>query len=111
MNAVDEMIKNAYEASFVLQLADEEQVIAALHAIAEQLEAQSESIIKANAIDVQRLGADDPLADRLLLNDHRIKNIAASFVFSACLLPFSTQAFWLRKQSEAVSNVTFGLDS
>src|SRR5688500_1258611 len=44
-------------------------------------------------------------------NTFLMRRIAAWLVFSASLLPLSKQPFWLRKQSAAISKVTFGLDS
>ncbi|GAA4730107.1 glutamate-5-semialdehyde dehydrogenase [Flavisolibacter ginsenosidimutans] len=75
---VDKIIRDTHKASRALQLASEETVQTALEKMASHVEEGTANLIKANRKDVQRLGANDPMADRLLLNEARIKNIAAA---------------------------------
>lgn len=84
-NDVDKIIKDTHKASRVLQLADEATIQKALQAIASHLEKDTASLFKANRKDVDRLGANDPLADRLLLNEERIKSIATAIRTVAAL--------------------------
>lgn len=78
MSNVDKIISDAHKASLALQMAGEEKVIAALQTLADKLEEDTAALLKANRRDVESLGAGDPLADRLLLNEARIKNMAAA---------------------------------
>lgn len=78
MNTVDKIISDAHKASLALQLADETRIVAALHGLAHLLEKEAAAVLKANRRDVEYLGTDDPLADRLLLNESRVKNIATA---------------------------------
>src|SRR5947209_360795 len=85
-NKVDKIMKDTHKASRVLQLADEATIQTALQNMASHLEEESASLLKANRKDVNHLGANNPLADRLLLNEGRIKNIAAA-IRSVAALP------------------------
>jgi glutamate-5-semialdehyde dehydrogenase len=78
MNNVEKIISETHTASFTLQMFADEKVVAALISMARLLEENSAAMLKANRRDVDRLGKDDPLADRLLLNESRIKDIAAA---------------------------------
>lgn len=85
-NTVDKIIKDTHKASRVLQFAEEATVQKALSQMASHLEEEATTLLKANRKDVDRLGANDPLADRLLLNEGRIKNIATA-IRSVAALP------------------------
>ncbi|ENM5814160.1 glutamate-5-semialdehyde dehydrogenase [Vibrio mimicus] len=72
--------KAAKAASFQLATASTAQKNQALAIMAEQLEAQSESILAANAKDIalgREAGLSDAMLDRLLLNESRLQAIAS----------------------------------
>ncbi len=74
------MGKAAKEAAFQLATASTAQKNRALSLIADELEANSAAILAANAIDIaqgREAGLSEALLDRLLLNDARLKAIAA----------------------------------
>ena len=67
----------AKAASREMLLLTDEQRNAVLRKIADRAEAATAGLIAANAIDLQKLDASDPLYDRLLLTPERIAGIAA----------------------------------
>lgn len=74
------MGKAAKQAAFQLATASTAQKNRALSLIADELEANSAAILAANAIDIaqgREAGLSEALLDRLLLNDARLKAIAA----------------------------------
>ncbi|GMQ47306.1 glutamate-5-semialdehyde dehydrogenase [Vibrio sp. 10N] len=77
-----DMIKlgqNAKQASFALATASTAQKNRALQIIADELEANADVILAANAKDIdlgREAGLTDALLDRLLLNEQRLKGIA-----------------------------------
>ncbi|GAL33095.1 gamma-glutamyl phosphate reductase [Vibrio maritimus] len=77
-----DMIKlgqNAKQASFALATASSAQKNRALQIIADELEANADVILKANAKDIdlgREAGLTEALLDRLLLNEQRLKGIA-----------------------------------
>ncbi|WP_112478255.1 glutamate-5-semialdehyde dehydrogenase [Vibrio variabilis] len=77
-----DMIKlgqNAKQASFALATASTAQKNRALQIIADELEANADVILKANAKDIdlgREAGLTEALLDRLLLNEQRLKGIA-----------------------------------
>ncbi|HGP4843896.1 TPA: gamma-glutamyl-phosphate reductase, partial [Vibrio cholerae O1] len=71
--------KAAKAASFQLATASTAQKNQALASMADQLEAQSASILAANAKDIalgREAGLSDAMLDRLLLNESRLQAIA-----------------------------------
>ncbi|HYO22667.1 MAG TPA: glutamate-5-semialdehyde dehydrogenase, partial [Flavisolibacter sp.] len=78
MNTVDKIIKETHKASLALLMATDGQIVAALHKLAGMLEEEAPALLKANRRDVKALGTNDAMADRLLLNETRIRNIAAA---------------------------------
>ncbi|MFT3701862.1 MAG: glutamate-5-semialdehyde dehydrogenase [Agriterribacter sp.] len=78
MSSTITLIKKAYNAAPLLRAADERQLKKVLLTIADELEKQSDTILKANKKDVARQDAANPRTDRLMLNEERIKNIANS---------------------------------
>lgn len=85
MNPVDRLIKATYESSFLLQAADDRVIKKALLRMASLLEESQAAVIKANQKDLSRQEPGDPKNDRLLLNEERIKNIAAAIRSIAAL--------------------------
>lgn len=76
---LQEMGKQAKQAAFVLSQLSQQQKNQALQLIAEQLEAQSDVILAANAKDIETAkqnGLSDAIIDRLLLTKDRLNGIA-----------------------------------
>src|SRR4051794_812133 len=69
-----EKLLRARAASSKLALLSSEEKNALLHAIADALEAQQDSILEANHRDLERSGLEGAMRDRLLLNPERIKD-------------------------------------
>ena len=78
VNKVDKLIKEAHNASRKLQEAEESTITSVLQSLADLLEKEYSAVIKANKRDVDRMDAQNPMVDRLLLNQQRIENIAAA---------------------------------
>jgi glutamate-5-semialdehyde dehydrogenase len=85
MNQVDRLIKRTYEASVVLQVASNSTIKKALQQLAVELVKNTAAILKANRKDLLRQDPADPKTDRLLLNEARIKSIAAAIKAIAAL--------------------------
>jgi glutamate-5-semialdehyde dehydrogenase len=71
-----EKLLRARAASSKLALLSSEEKNALLHAIADALEAQQDSILEANHRDLERSGLEGAMRDRLLLNPERIKDVS-----------------------------------
>lgn len=69
--------ERALAASRELNRAKPEKIDEVLRALADETERQTEKIIAANAIDLSRMDASNPMYDRLLLDRKRIAGIAA----------------------------------
>lgn len=69
-------IEKAKEAATGLQNLDDAMLSATLLHVADSIEADTEAILKANAIDLEKIRHDNPNRDRLLLTPSRIKAIA-----------------------------------
>nr|WP_082041916.1 glutamate-5-semialdehyde dehydrogenase [Mannheimia massilioguelmaensis] len=79
MSIINEMGKQAKQASFILSQLSQTEKNKALLIIAEQLEAQKDIILAENAKDVQEAkenGLSASIIDRLLLTEDRLKGIA-----------------------------------
>ncbi|MBP5716791.1 MAG: glutamate-5-semialdehyde dehydrogenase [Bacteroidales bacterium] len=74
---IENELKNARQASFALLDLSEEQINAVLLQLADALEANSEQIVSANALDLSKMNPEDSRYDRLLLNVERIAGIAS----------------------------------
>lgn len=72
------MIIRTYKAAAELRRATDRQVKTALQLLASELERNKSLLLKANARDLERQDPDNPRNDRLLLNEQRIRAIAAS---------------------------------
>ncbi len=70
------MMEKAKIASSDLLKLDDSKISAILLHVADTLEADTDLILKANAIDMEKMKADDPKRDRLLLTSARLKAIA-----------------------------------
>lgn len=80
MNAVQSILTKTHKATSALQNASGAQIKKILTTLAEDLVDNMQPLLKANKKDVAKQSPDNPRTDRLLLNEQRIKNIAASIV-------------------------------
>lgn len=60
----------------ILELSDAQRS-SLLLALSEKIEAQMESLIQANAVDLSKMDRSNPLYDRLMLNENRLRSIAS----------------------------------
>ena len=80
MNTLQTTFENARNASRVLNNLSESQIEKVLVDLAEKAVANIPVLLAANQKDLDRMDADDPKYDRLLLSEARIKDIAADIV-------------------------------
>jgi glutamate-5-semialdehyde dehydrogenase len=78
MPTIEPLIIKTYKAAIQLRRASDKQIKAALIKLADAIEENHGSLVKANAKDLKKQQSDDPRNDRLMLNEERIKNIAKS---------------------------------
>lgn len=78
MKSIEPLIIKTHKAAVGLRNATDAQIKKTLLALADALEKNSASIIKANKKDVVKQDLNDPKVDRLILNEQRIKNIASA---------------------------------
>jgi glutamate-5-semialdehyde dehydrogenase len=78
MTATEQLIYKTHEASFALQKVPDATIKKMLLQLADQIEKNTASLIKANQEDLSKQDKDNPKNDRLMLNKERIKNIADS---------------------------------
>jgi glutamate-5-semialdehyde dehydrogenase len=76
MNDIEQIFQNTFSASKQLLRFSDEEIREVLIAIADEIQKEETSILKANQKDVQKMDASDPMVDRLLLNKQRLQNIA-----------------------------------
>ncbi len=72
-----EIFENARNAGKMLASASDHEKSAVLAALADRLVSESSSIIAANRLDLSRMDRDNPLYDRLLLDEERLEGIAS----------------------------------
>lgn len=82
---LEEIFKNVKAASKSLTLIKEETRNEILQAVAEAILAHKEEILAANRSDLSRMDKSNKVYDRLLLNDKRLKDIAADMQHVATL--------------------------
>jgi glutamate-5-semialdehyde dehydrogenase len=80
MSGVIEMIARAHKAKSSIQGASEEQLHKLLQDISTEMLTSSAALLEANKLDLSKQAPDNPKNDRLMLNEQRIKNIAASIL-------------------------------
>ena len=68
-----ELLKNA---SYSLPFLKESQIDGVLNKVADTIERESDSLIRANSLDLARMEKSNPMYDRLMLTDERLKGIA-----------------------------------
>jgi len=78
MPSIEPILQRVYKASVALRRAKEGQVKGALRTLADLLGSNGKVILRANVRDLGRQKAGDPRNDRLMLNEQRVKNIAAA---------------------------------
>lgn len=74
---LESQLKALKQASYQLQLSSLDERNDALKKIKETLLSNTDTIINANAKDLSKMSPDDPLYDRLLLDEERIKGICS----------------------------------
>ena len=74
---LNETFRAVRRASRKLALMEEEQINAILRAVADEIDANTEAILKANAEDLARMDKANPKYDRLKLTEQRLADIAA----------------------------------
>lgn len=74
---IEEQLQSVKEASRYMVRLTADKTTKILNDLADALESQVSKILEANAKDLSRMSVEDPLYDRLLLNQERIKGIAA----------------------------------
>lgn len=74
---IEEQLQSVKEASRYMVRLTADKTTKILNDLADALELQISKILEANAKDLSRMNVEDPLYDRLLLNQERIKGIAA----------------------------------
>lgn len=72
-----EVIKKTKEASSVMQSITEEQRKAVLESVTDAIIVNSEKLLESNKLDLENMEKSNPLYDRLLLNEDRLKGIAS----------------------------------
>lgn len=78
MSTTIAQIKKAYQAAPQLRAMDDKQLKKILLMLADEIEKQQASLLKANQADVAKQDPANPRTDRLRLDEKRIKNIAQS---------------------------------
>ena len=69
---------------YLAQLSDADKS-AVLHAVADAIKHDTDTLLEANAADLSRMEKSNPLYDRLLLTPSRLDNIASDMCHVACL--------------------------
>lgn len=75
-NDIEILFKKTFTASKFLQRFSDDAISDLLYSIADEIEADMSSILKANQKDVNKMEASDSLVDRLQLNEQRLRSIA-----------------------------------
>ena len=80
MKSILTQLKKAHSAKTSLQNASDSTLKKVLKQLSEELNNNMNALLKANAKDLSRQDPDNPRNDRLMLNEQRIRNIAASIL-------------------------------
>jgi glutamate-5-semialdehyde dehydrogenase len=78
MQSIQPLIIKTHKAAVHLRNCSDAQIKKTLNMLADALEANTVTILKANKKDVAKQDVNDPRVDRLMLNEERIKGIANS---------------------------------
>src|SRR6266542_808268 len=96
INDIDIIFQQTFSASKSLQHFSDEAISDLLCSIANEIEIEAASIIRANQKDVRKMAASDPLVDRLMLNKQRLQAIANS-IRAIAQLPSPTGKLILKR--------------
>lgn len=127
---MDQLFSGAKNASYQISVLSDEKRSEVLSAVADAIESRLDVLLRANAEDLERMSPENPLYDRLMLTEARLRGIASDMrkvaalesplgrVLEACTLPNGLE---LRKVTvpfgvigmiyEARPNVTFDVFS
>lgn len=75
---LNDTLKAVKDASYRLAVMDDSDVRGVLGRLADALEADVEKILEANSRDLEKISEDDPIYDRVLLDEGRVRAIAGS---------------------------------
>lgn len=113
MNDIDNILLQTFKASKRLPQFSDGQISDLLQGIADEIEVEKTSILKANRKDVQKMDVSDPMVDRLMLNEQRLQNIANSIRAIAKLPQPAGQVILKRKLKKGLElkkmTVPFGV--
>ena len=73
---IENTLKLLRDASYNLASLEESKVNEVLNSVADSIDKESESLLRANALDLARMDKTNPMYDRLLLTPERLKGIA-----------------------------------
>ena len=80
-----DIFKKTKDASLYLAQLSDADKSAVLHAVADAIKHDTDTLLEANAADLSRMDKSNPLYDRLLLTPSRLDNIASDMRHVACL--------------------------
>ena len=80
-----DIFKKTKDASLYLAQLSDADKSAVLHAVADAIKHDTDTLLEANAADLSRMEKSNPLYDRLLLTPSRLDNIASDMRHVACL--------------------------
>lgn len=75
---LEKILKKVKNASRALAITDDGVIVKILNKLADLLEGKTDKILAANLKDLKKIKKDDPIYDRVLLDEKRIKAIAVS---------------------------------
>ena len=74
---IEKTLELLKDASYSLPMLEEDQINDVLLTLADAIESNAKSLLEANARDLARMDRDNPVYDRLMLTDDRLKGIAS----------------------------------
>ena len=80
-----DIFRKTKDASLYLTQLSDADTSAVLHAVADAIKHDTDTLLEANAADLSRMDKSNPLYDRLLLTPSRLDNIASDMRHVACL--------------------------
>lgn len=85
MLMIETILQKTKEASYSLSLLDDNTINSILRGVATIIVDEMESILTANRVDLEAMERDNPVYDRLLLTEERIKGISSDILMVASL--------------------------
>ena len=73
---IEKTLEELKNASYSLPFLEESLIDEVLNSVADSIESESESLIKANGLDLAKMEKSNPMYDRLLLTVERLQDIA-----------------------------------